>query len=333
MLYGGVFIKKMIKILVILVLVISAVFAVYQINSVRYGLVKAVWNVMDWSGNRSADKVLLPDGVKAEQDIAYIESGTPQQVLDVYYPENASGKLPVIIFTHGGGFVAGDKKQPRQFCMTLSKEGYTVFNINYRLAPQYKNPSQIKDVLAAILWIKENSGKYFGDKNRIVLAGDSAGAYLTAFASCISTNEELASRVSLKPSLSADEIRGIMLFSGVYDLETGSKSGFPSIKSDIEMLLGTDDIKGYNNLDDFTVTKNITANYPKVFISSGAADWVHSESIELIKALDKKNVYHKDTLFDKTEKKAMHDYQFRMELDASKQCLKGVLEFLRSVTK
>jgi acetyl esterase/lipase len=239
----------------------------------------------------------------------------------------------VVIFIHGGGFVSGDKKQTKQYCMTLAKEGYVVFNINYRLAPHSRNFEQINDVLSAMKWVKENSNIYQGDDSKVIFAGDSAGAYLAGLAAIISTNEELAAKLNLKPVFSGKEIRGILLFSGLYDLETGSRTGFPSIKSDIEIFLGTDDIRGYKYLREFSVTGNITSKFPKTFISSGAIDWLHSESVELISTLDRNKVYHSELLFEKSKKKAMHNYQLRLDLDISKQCMKRALEFLEFVVK
>lgn len=68
------------------------------------------------------------------------------------------------------------------------------------------------------------------------------------------------------------------IISGVFDLETGSKSGFPSIKSDIEMFLETDDINSYKNIDNFSVVKNITGDFQKTFVRGGEVDWLYSES-------------------------------------------------------
>lgn len=320
----------MVRFLLIVLAAILALIAVFRINTVRYAAVRAVWKVIDWVSMKIAAKAILPEGVKVETDLPYIKGGTSEQLLDVYYPENSNDKLPVIIFIHGGGFIAGDKKHTMPYCRALAKEGYTVYNINYRLAPNYENPAQIMDVLAAMMWVEENCEKHFGDKSRIVLAGDSVGAYMAGLAACVHTNENLASRLNYKSVLTENQIKGVLLFSGVYDLETGSKTGFPSIQSDIGMFLGTDDIKSYENLNDFSVTRNVTSKFPKAFISSGAVDKLHAESIELISVLDKSGVYHKDFLFDKNEKKAMHDYQFHMELDISKLCMKSVIEFLKT---
>lgn len=310
--------------------IVILVISLYKINRVRYFFVGVIWKAIDWIVNKIAKKAVLPEGIKVEKDIVYVEDGSLKQLLDIYSPENNKEELPVIIFTHGGGFLAGDKLQTRQYCMTLAKEGYTIFNINYRLAPQNKLMEQVKDVMSAIAWVKLNCHKYCGDKSRIVLAGDSAGAYLTALAANICVNAEVASALDIEPVLTEEEIKGLLLFSGLFDLRTAAKTGFPSIKSDIEIVLGTSQIENYEKIEALSVIKNIKENYPKTFISSGAADWLHSESVELVRTLEEKGTYHQDCLFEKTERKAMHDYQFRMELEPSKQCFKRVIKFLES---
>ena len=314
----------------ILLVIVIIVISLYKINKVRYFFVGVVWKAIDWIVNKIAKKAVLPGGIKAQTDIAYVEEGNSKQVLDIYSPVDSKEELPVIIFTHGGGFLAGDKLQTRQYCMTLAKEGYTIFNINYRLAPQNKLMEQVKDVMAAIAWVKLNCHKYCGDKSRVVLAGDSAGAYLTALAANICVNSEVASALDIEPVLTEEEIKGLLLFSGLYDLRTASKTGFPSIKSDIEIVLGISQIENHEMIEALSVIKNINVNFPKTFISSGAVDWLHPESVELVKILEEKGINHRECLFEKTERKAMHDYQFRLELEPSKQCFKRVIEFLKS---
>jgi acetyl esterase/lipase len=289
--------------------------------------------VIDAINNMVARKARLPEGVREEIDIAYADEGNDRQRLDVYYPENMTGPFPIIIYIHGGGCVAGDKLHYRQYGMTLAKEGYAVFNINYRLAPKHKNPSQVTDALAAVRWVRENGDQFYGNKEMIVLAGDSAGAYLAAFAACICTNNALAKQLNLVPPAIKNELKGVILFCGLFDLKTAATRKFPAIKSNIEMLLDIDDVNGYKDIDQFSTPKNITEDYPSVFISSGEIDGLHPESMALISQLNKKNIYNKALLFDKSEKMAHHAFHFRLNLPTAKQCLEQVVDFMTTVTK
>jgi triacylglycerol lipase len=123
-------------------------------------------------------------GIQAERDIAY---GTdPLQKLDVFTKANdtATNKA-VVIFAHGGGFTGGDKHRDGAFqydhlMMWLARNDMVGVNINYRLAPASPFPAAQEDLAAAIRWTKANITRYGGDPNRIVLAGQSAGASLVA---------------------------------------------------------------------------------------------------------------------------------------------------------
>lgn len=315
----------------LVLLVILAVFAVMKIKVARYASVQLVWKVIDSFDTRNAKSAALPTGIKIESDIPYIQDGLKEHKLDVYYPEAERGDLPMIVNIHGGGFVAGDKVHTQQYCMTLAQKGYVVFNMNYRLAPQAKHPAQIADVMDAMTWVKIHSSEYHGDKSKIALAGDSAGAYLAGLAGCICTNPGLAEIMRFKPAFTGKEVKGVLLFSGLYDLETGAGRKFPSIRSDIELLLGTSDINSYPVINSLSIIKNVTADYPDVFISSGEVDGLYPESIALIKVLERNHIKHETCLFDKKEKNAFHDYQKQLNLDTSKKCMRQVEEFLTSI--
>lgn len=325
--------KKIIRFILILISVIVLAGFLLSITSVKNAALKGFMGVFDSVSNKKADKAALPDGVKVVSDIEYTEKASAEQMLDIYYPEKINGTVPVIVYVHGGGFISGDKKQSRQFSMALAKAGYAVFNTNYRLAPGSRNITQISDVLSAVKWVVENGGKYHGDTDRIVLAGNSAGAYLSAYSALLGTNEELASKMNIETEFLKNKVKGVLLYNGIYDFESGADTGFPFIKNFIGMFLGTNDIMGYEALSNFSVIQNLTGNYPKTFVSSGGVDKLHPQSVKLIEELNRKRVLHEECLFDTTEKKANHDYHLILDLDTSKQCLKSTLGFLGEVFK
>ncbi len=114
-------------------------------------------------------------------DMNYVETGTnPFQTLDVYIPANAEGKLPLVVWIHGGAWVSGDKNHP-WLALQLIERGFAVASINYRLAQNCPHPAQINDCKAAIRWLRKNAGRYNIDSNRIGCWGHSAGGHLAAF--------------------------------------------------------------------------------------------------------------------------------------------------------
>ena len=70
--------------------------------------------------------------------------------------------------------------------------GFTVVNINYRLAPENKFPAAVEDINMAVKFIEEQGKDYFIDKDRLVMVGDSAGGQLVSHYAAILTNPEFA---------------------------------------------------------------------------------------------------------------------------------------------
>ena len=114
------------------------------------------------------------------RDLAY--GGHPRHRLDVHAGGEPSGNpVPVFVFVHGGGFVAGDKHRPGTPAYDLVgawavRHGWVGVNMTYRYAPESTWPAGAEDVAAAVAWLRGNIAGYGGDPDRIVVAGNSAGA-------------------------------------------------------------------------------------------------------------------------------------------------------------
>eukprot|EP01094_Clydonella_sp_ATCC50884_P024675 TRINITY_DN6259_c1_g1_i2.p1 TRINITY_DN6259_c1_g1~~TRINITY_DN6259_c1_g1_i2.p1 ORF type:complete len:243 (+),score=76.12 TRINITY_DN6259_c1_g1_i2:60-731(+) len=121
------------------------------------------------------------------------EGETIDVPLIVYEPEveGSARPLPVLVWYHGGGFCIGsiEDQMYRNICRRLANmAACIVVAVEYRLAPEWKFPTQIEDAYTALLWIHEHSGKEGplenADPTRIAVGGDSAGGSLTA-AMCV----------------------------------------------------------------------------------------------------------------------------------------------------
>jgi acetyl esterase len=96
---------------------------------------------------------------------------------------NATGKkgLPVIINYHGGGFITPLLPWMEYDALKLSKTfNAIVFDVDYRVAPEFKFPTAQTDAYNSFLWIVEHAAEYGGDPAKIILNGNSAGANLAA---------------------------------------------------------------------------------------------------------------------------------------------------------
>ena len=98
----------------------------------------------------------------------------------LYVPEEP-GPQPLLVYYHGGGFVAGDLETHDAPCRVLCRHsGARVLSIDYRLAPEHPFPAWIEDGLATFDWAVEHAAGLGADPARVAVSGDSAGGNIAA---------------------------------------------------------------------------------------------------------------------------------------------------------
>jgi acetyl esterase/lipase len=100
-------------------------------------------------------------------------------------------KRPVLLFMHGGGWIAGDKATATIDLMPYAARKWAIVNINYRLSDVAKAPAAVIDVRDALEWIYENADEYYFDTDNIVVAGESAGAHLALMTGLIQKGDSV----------------------------------------------------------------------------------------------------------------------------------------------
>jgi alpha-L-fucosidase 2 len=115
-----------------------------------------------------------------QEGIVYGEADGVRLTMDYYAPKGP-GVHPIAIIIHGGGYQRGDSKSGSEaYCADfLAPAGYSVFSINYRLAPKYPYPYMVQDVQRSIRYLRHNAAKWQADPDRIALVGGSAGGFLS----------------------------------------------------------------------------------------------------------------------------------------------------------
>jgi acetyl esterase/lipase len=106
----------------------------------------------------------------------------PEQRLRIYRSEG-EGPLPVLLYLHGVGFVGGGLDVVDEPARDLAvRTGAIVVAATYRRAPEHKFPAAHDDAYQALQWTYDNIWAHGGDRARLALGGDSAGATLAAAA-------------------------------------------------------------------------------------------------------------------------------------------------------
>jgi len=112
-----------------------------------------------------------------------IPSDGEQLPIRIYYPEErvkiGEEGLPVMIFFHGGAFVVHNVNSHDNLCRKLSKEcNVIVVSVEYRLAPEKRHPAQVIDAVSTLEWLIDHHREIGANPEKIIPAGDSAGATL-----------------------------------------------------------------------------------------------------------------------------------------------------------
>ena len=121
------------------------------------------------------------DAYKVISDLRYSDTKGRRGLCDLYLPNHARPEhgFPVVVVVHGGGWISGDKWTIAGYGRVLAENGVAAVVINYRLAPAAKFPKQLDDVRQALIWTRQNAGKYGLAPNRLGLFGYSAGGHLS----------------------------------------------------------------------------------------------------------------------------------------------------------
>ena len=155
---------------------------------------KAPQPVQSWTGVlKTVDYPKRAMQGRIFDDMIFNDEGPSEDCLylNLWMPEYHQGKFPVMVWIHGGGFVAGSSSEPRQDAGNLSKKGVLVVSMNYRMGvfgffahPELTKESEhnasgnygLLDQIAALQWIKKNIATFNGDPDNITIFGESAGS-------------------------------------------------------------------------------------------------------------------------------------------------------------
>jgi acetyl esterase/lipase len=257
-------------------------------------------------------------------------------------PQNSKNKqLPVIIWTHGGAWLSGDKSDDAPYFKLLAQKGYAVIAPNYSLAPGHTYPTPIHQLNDAYGYIKSHTKALGADTNKIILAGDSAGAQLSAQMAAIITSPSYAKEVGVVPNLQPTQLKGVVLNCGIYMMERLAEP----TKDLSKLIRWGDDVTvwAYSGTQDFTdpvIRKmspyyHVTGDFPPTYISGGNGDLLtDTQSKPLADKLQVLGVSVDRLFYAENHKPALsHEYQFQLDKKDAQSALQKTLSFIEKQTK
>ncbi|MCQ2492370.1 MAG: alpha/beta hydrolase [Lachnospiraceae bacterium] len=128
---------------------------------------------------------------KVALDLQYADQ-SPNQILDVWYPDEGEGPYPCVILFHGGGFGTGHKRSFYISSMAMPvTQGYAVATVEYRLYNEAIWPAQLIDSKAAVRYLRAHAEELNLDPDKFAVWGNSAGGCGTQLLALTGDNEEL----------------------------------------------------------------------------------------------------------------------------------------------
>jgi acetyl esterase/lipase len=274
----------------------------------------------------------VPAGIVVRRDIAY--GSGKDEVLDLYYPEGTNAARPIIVWVHGGGFIAGSKDGVANYMKVLAGHGYTMVAVEYSRGYGTTYPKPVEQVNAALGFLTRNASDLKADPASIILAGDSAGAHIASQVALITTDPAYASAMGISPQLKVNQLLAMLLVSGAYDPSAVDLAGNYGwfLKTVLWAYLGTRDFRQDERLQVMSIPRNVTGAFPPSFISSGNGDALAPQAVVLARKLSQLGV-RVDTLFFPQDRQPSlhHEYQFNLDDSAGQEALDRMLAFLNSV--
>jgi len=325
-------VKAVVWVLLAVVACCAIAYAALELSPWPSALAYRWW--MDHGGvemNQALEEHVPPE-VGARLDHQYDANDT-DALLDVYFPESATKPLPTIVWVHGGGFLAGDRRQVGNYLRILAGRGYTTVAVGYSLGPASHYPTPLRQVNAALAYLERNAIQLRIDPEHLFLAGESAGAHIAAQMANIVSSPEYAKTVGIEPAIQRAQLRGVILHCGLYDLSLAKFDGLYGhfMRTIVWSYSGVKEFGEKAWLPELSIPRNVTANFPPAFISVGNADPLRPHSRLLADALAKRGVKVDALFFPDDYRPALpHEYQFHLDTGAGREALDRTVRFLKA---
>lgn len=270
-------------------------------------------------------------------DVSYKNDKIREHKIDIIYPaENSNGIT--ILNIHGGAYISGYKEGSQVFASYFASKGFTVINMNYRLADHKKGiglVQQVHDVFWCLNFLRQYRTYYKLDTDKLCLMGDSAGGHLALLTEIIYKCKEAQDFFGIK-NLPDVNISCVCTNSPMYDLKP-----LLEIAKKICTKNLIKDIFSSNYKDsDFLNRCSVKYYFEKkldlvpIFASTSLQDYFNSQTYELKRDCDELGCYNLEYFCETSpDKRIGHVYNHFIFDKEGKICNDKMIEFLLKNTK
>lgn len=279
------------------------------------------------------------DSIYCVKDIPYSDKDEKMNCGDLYFNPlilKDGKKHPIIFNVHGGGFVMGDKRYRKTLCEYYASKGYYVYNINFRMPPKVDVMGSICDVIEAANFIEQLAEAYSIDLDKIILTGDSSGAYLAAYIESVRTNPNISDEIGV-PHVNIN-VAGTILHSGPYDMNAMIDDGLPmgltpelaSMLVGYELKEDMSDIVDYKYFRYMSPSDFVNEKWSPCYISWSDSDFIvpnqgRPMAEKLMKHCPRVSTFYAEGITNG------HCFHLTMKKDIAMECLDKSIAFIEQI--
>ncbi len=221
-----------------------------------------------------------------QPDIVYLTANDQSLKLDVWYQHDVKTLSPTLVYIHGGGWIFGTKESSVLEFLPFLEKGWSVVNVEYRMASSSLAPAAVEDTRCALRWVFRNADQWHFDTTKIVLMGHSAGGHLSLITAMLPDGTGLDNQCFGNEKL---KVAAVINWFGITDVNDVIKG--PNLKNYAVMWMGSQ-----VNADEIarrvSPLNYVRSGLPPVLTIHGDKDDVvpYSHATRLKEALDKSQV-------------------------------------------
>lgn len=270
--------------------------------------------------------------VVRHRDLHY-PSHTACNRFDLYLPKENSGACPVLLWIHGGSFVAGVKEGEAHWATMLASEGLAVVAFEYQRAPEANWPSQLIQVGECCRYLRSVEATYGLDMDRVILAGDSAGAHIASQFALIHTSPVFSGQSGLQPVLEPGCLKAALLYCGVFKIVNAAQVKNRQLRFLMSRVGWS--YFGKRHWSDTlgarvaTVETYITSDFPPTYLTDGNTMTFEAQGRVLARKLEEAGVVVASRFFPKEKGNVGHGFTFAMKQPNARLAYEDTVSFLR----